>query len=95
MLLLSIGMGITSAITFLILLARINLTRFMGYPILVDVLGTVTFVAIFHGTLTGMLCAVIAGLSLSGAIAALRYFRGYERWHIKQGWVYYPPRKLA
>lgn len=88
-------MGFLSAIAFVIILARLGLRKFMGYPVAVDILGSALFCVLFAGTLTGMMVAVIAGLTLSGMVWLIRTLFGFEKWVRGKGWVYYPPRYMT
>lgn len=89
-------MGFLSAIALIIIMARISLRRFMGYPVAVDIVGSVLFAFVFAGTLTGMMVAVVAALVLSGAIWIVRAVSGYERFNFKtKQWTYYPPRYMT
>lgn len=85
-------MGLITTAMFVIVLARIDIRKFIGYPILLDMLGHTLFVTLYMGTLTGMVCAAIAGLTLSASIYILRKSLGYKRYKLKHGWIYYPPR---
>ena len=85
-----IFMGLLSAIALVIILARLGLRKFMGYPVALDICGSVLFCLLFAGTLTGMMVAVVAGLALSGIVYIVRSVVGYDRWDRKQGWVHYP-----
>lgn len=93
--LVAIFMGFFTVVAFIVILARFNLTKVMGYPTLVDIGGSVLFALIFAGTLTGMLVAVIAGLLLTMFTWAYRWVFGYKRYDRKQGWTYYPPRRMV
>lgn len=88
-----IFMGLLSTAAFLITLGRTDIKKFMGYPVLLDISGTVLFAALFHASLTGMMIAVISALSLAGSITLYRRYLGYKRFNFKaRAWVYYPPR---
>lgn len=93
--LIAIFMGFFTVVAFIVILARFNLTKIMGYPTIVDIGGSVLFALIFAGTLTGMLVAVIAGLLLTMFTWAYRYLFGYEKYKVKKGWSYYPPRRMV
>lgn len=93
--LIAIFMGLLSAIALIVIMARLNIRKFMGYPVLVDITGTILFCILFAGTLTGMMVAVIAGLTLSLMVYIVRQLLGFERYNRKQGWTYYPPRYMV
>lgn len=83
------GTGILSAFTILIVLYRINLKKFMGYPAILD--GVIVFVLAFllHGTLGGVTAAIVGGLFFSMAITVIRKYHGYARYSFRQRrWVY-------
>ena len=87
-------MGALSTFALLITLSRLDLRKFIGYPVLLDISGTLLFAALFHNSLTGMMIAVIATLTLWLAITLLRKYWGYKRYSLKaRTWVYYPPRQ--
>lgn len=89
-----IFMGFLSTAAFLITLGRMDIRKFMGYPVLLDIVGTVMFAALFHSTLTGMMTAVIAALSMAFSITMYRRWFGYKRFNLRNRvWVYYPPRQ--
>lgn len=92
----AIFMGFLSAIALVILMSRIDIRKFVGYPVIVDIIGSVLFAVIFAGTLTGMMVAVIAALTFSAIIFLVRLIMGYERFDIKsRSWQYYPPRVIG
>jgi len=91
-----IFMGFLSAIALVIIMARINIKKFVGYPVIVDIAGSILFAILFAGTLTGMMVAVIAALTLSLIIWLIRFIMGYERFNLKsRQWVHYPPRYMT
>lgn len=88
-----IFMGFLSAIALIIIMARISLRKFMGYPVLTDVVGSILFCIIFAGTMTGIMVAMIAALVLSTCIWLVRSLFGYERFSLKtRSWQYHPPK---
>lgn len=93
--LVAIFMGFFTVVALVCIMARINLSKFMGYPVLTDLGGTILFSLLFAGTLTGMLVAVVAGLLLSAFTWVYRYLFGFKRYTRKTGWSYYPPRRLV
>ena len=86
-------MGILSTFALLITLSRVDIRKFMGYPICLDISGTLLFALLFHNSLTGMMIAVIATLSLWLSITVYRRYFGYKRYKLRKGWVFYPPRQ--
>lgn len=84
----AIAIGILSALVVLIVLARMDIKKFMGYPAIMDVLVTVILVIMLHGTYVGMVAAIIGGLVFSGAITIIRKVYGY-RLLTRKGWVTY------
>lgn len=89
-------MGVLSAVALIIIMARIDIKKFMGYPVIVDIAGSILFAFIFAGTLTGMMVAVVAALTLSAVIWVVRLVMGFERFSFKRKqWEYHPPRYMA
>ena len=84
----AITIGILSAIVILIVMARLGLRKFMGYPAIMDVLVTIFLAALLHGTYAGMTAAVIGGLFFSLMITVIRRCYGYTRL-TRTGWKYY------
>lgn len=87
-------LGILSALTVLIVMWRVNLKLFLGYPAIMDVLVTLALLWALSGTLGGMAAGVIGGLFFSLAITLLRKYHGYSKlgwdtWH--PALVYMPP----
>lgn len=83
--------GILSMLAVFILMSRLGIKRCMGYPIIVDVLGSALFTILFWGTLTGMMIAAVAAIALSLSVWLVRKTMGYERFSIKtRGWQVYP-----
>jgi hypothetical protein len=90
-----IFMGILSAVALLIIMTRLGLRKFVGYPVIVDITGSALFAVLFAGTLTGMMVAVIAALTLSGMIWVVRFLMGFERFNFKtRHWEYSKPRYM-
>lgn len=63
----------------LIMMGRINLKRFLGYPNVVDIACTILFVILFAGTFSGMVVAGFASLFMSLMLWVLRASIGAER----------------
>lgn len=77
--------ALMTVIGLLIMMARINLKRFLGYPNAVDIGATVVFALLFHGTFAGMVVVGFASLMLSLSLWALRSTVGAERLAVKRG----------
>lgn len=89
-------MGILSAVALLILMARLDIRKFVGYPVIVDIFGSCLFAILFAGTLTGIMVAMVAALTLSAFIWIVRLLMGYKRFDRKHKvWTYYPPRYMT
>lgn len=80
-------MAMLSAI---VLMARISLKKFLGYPNVIDITFSTFFVLTFHGTFAGMVVAGFASLFLSLVLWALRSSVGAERIGLKLGRYYIP-----
>jgi len=63
----------------LIMMGRLNLRRFLGYPNIVDITCTIIFAILFAGTFSGMVVAGFASLFLSLMLWVLRASIGAER----------------
>jgi hypothetical protein len=91
----AMAMGILSAFVVLIVMARIGLKKFMGYPAFMDAGVTVLLAWLLHGSYVGMVAAIIGGLVFSGMITVIRRMYGYsklERRGLKLVWVdHYSP----
>lgn len=62
-----------------VMMARINLRLFLGYPNTVDILCTVVFTLLFHGTFSGMVVAAFSSIVMSGMLWALRNSIGAQK----------------
>lgn len=91
----AVFIGITSAIALLVLMYKLGIRKFMGYPVAVDIGASALFALLFAGTLTGMTVAVVAGLFFSLIVYLVRLVAGFERYSINKGWTYYPPRAMV
>ena len=78
--------GILMSITLLIVMARIGIRKFMGYPAILDIAIVVALAMLLHGTLGGITAAISGGLFLSLVITIIRIVYGYERLTFR-GWV--------
>jgi hypothetical protein len=94
-------MAVVTVTTFYVTAARvITLRRLLGYGMALDLVFTTAAFLFFHGTLTGLLIATIAGLLMALSITALRALIGYDRaaavyWHNLRPaiiWQKTPPR---
>lgn len=77
--------GFMAVLAAVIMMSRISLKRFLGYPNLVDITFSTFFVLTFHGTFAGMVVAGFASLFLSLILWALRSSIGAERIAVKRG----------
>tara|TARA_R110000824_G_scaffold30184_2_gene99620 strand:- start:8584 stop:8874 length:291 start_codon:yes stop_codon:yes gene_type:complete len=71
--------GLITAIACIVVMAKINIRRFLWVEILVDIMFTGALLVMFAGTLGGMIAAVFAGLILSVALWILKKRLGYEK----------------
>ena len=74
-----------TVIGILVMMGRLNMRRFLGYPNLVDITCSVLFLMLFAGTFSGMVVAGFASLFMSCMLGALRSFMGAERLAFKRG----------
>lgn len=94
----AIAMGVLSAMVALIVVARLGIKKFMGYPAFMDVAVTVALAWLLHGSYVGMVAAIIGGLVFSAAITVIRKMYGYtklERRGFKIVWVEHEPTWTA
>jgi hypothetical protein len=84
-----IMIGIASALGILILLAKMDLWKLLGFDILLDILATCTLMIMYAGTLGGMVAAMVGGLFISIALLVLKKLFGYLKPHIT--WNSYKP----
>lgn len=82
-----IALGLLSALSIFVVMCRINVKRFMGYPALVDVATCIFLMQALHGSFGGMVAAITGSLFFSAFIWVYRKLFGYERWLGKRGWV--------
>ena len=82
----AMGTGILMSFTILIVMFRLGIRKFMGYPALLD--ATIVFLLGFllHGTFGGITAAITGGLFFSLMITVIRRFYGYSRL-TRRGWV--------
>jgi hypothetical protein len=74
-----IVLGVLTALSLMIILCRIAVRRFLGYPALLDASAVLLLAFLLHGTILGMLVAIIAALAFSCMIWGLSFLVGYER----------------
>ena len=72
-----IMIGIASALGILILLAKMDLWKLLGFDVLLDILATATLMIMYAGTLGGMVAAMIGGLFISIALLVIKKLFGY------------------
>jgi hypothetical protein len=68
----------------IIMMQRLNLRRFLGYPNLVDISFTILMLVLFAGTFSGMVAAGFAALFMSVTLGVLRSVVGAERLAIQR-----------
>lgn len=83
-------LGFLSALSVFVVMWRINIRRFMGYPVICDVTVCVALGLALHGSFGGMAAAIIGSLFFSAGIWCLRHLVGYERYVWRVGWVRQP-----
>ena len=72
--------GVVILLGFLALflkLERRTLLRLLGYPLAVDIVGSVVAYALHWGTFSGVMAAAVAGLMLSTLTSVARWSVGY------------------
>ena len=74
----------------LLMMGRLNLKRFLGYPNLVDIAFTVLMFMLFHDTFSGMVVGGLTSLFMSVMLWVLRSSIGAERLAVKRGRYYMP-----
>ena len=80
--------GILSAIAITIVMFRIGMDKFAGYPAVCDTAVTISLTFLLFGTWSGMVAAIIGGLTFSAILTLYRYLHGYSRFSSK-GWNYH------
>lgn len=87
--------GVLSSLTILIVMWRIDLKKFMGYPAMLDAGVTLALVWALHGTLGGISAGIVGGMFFSLMITLIRQCYGYSRLQ-RQGlrlvWHTTPPK---
>lgn len=86
--------GFVLTATMFVVMARINLLRFLGYSTWVDIVFTVIMFIMFAHTFSGVVAGSFAGLFMAAFLSMARKSLGYERYQRKgwgMGWVYHAP----
>lgn len=78
-------------ICIVFLLARLNLRRWLGYTVLLDIVVTIAMLGLFAGTFSGVVAGAITGVIFSVTLEILKRVLGYERLGMR-GWVSHPPK---
>lgn len=81
----AMGTGILMAFTILIVMARLGLRKFMGYPAILDAIVVLLLGWLLHGTFGGITAAITGGLFFSLMITVVRKYYGYSRF-TRRGW---------
>lgn len=85
--------GFLAAIAVIVVLMRMDLKKFLGYPVMMDIVVTLILSYLLYGTFGGMVSAIIAGLFFSLFLTLLRRLYGYKRLTLKRFrfvWQEYP-----
>jgi hypothetical protein len=80
--------GIIILLGFVFLVAKLKrrtLLRLLGYPLAIDLTGSIVAYILHWGTFSGVMAAAVAGLMLSALTSIMRWAVGY----IRDG-VYHP-----
>jgi hypothetical protein len=80
--------GIIILLGFVFIVAKMKrktLLKMLGYPLAVDITGSVVAYVLHWGTFSGVMAAAVAGLMLSALTSLMRWAVGYTR-----NGVYYP-----
>lgn len=97
--------GLAIVATVLMMLARTNLKRWLGYVNLVDVSFTFAMFSMMHNSFSGIISAAFAGSIMSVSLQVIRKLVGCEKlkarrvpWYkgwLRLNWVYYAPAELT
>ena len=71
--------AVLSAAGIVALLLRLDILKVAGYHVPVDIIVSLSLAALFAGTYSGVVVALLAGLFLSAVFEVVRYFFGYKR----------------
>lgn len=92
--------GLMTVMCILMMMARTDLLKWLGYSNCVDVVFTLIMIVLFHDTFSGVVSAAFAGVFMSSMLWVLRNTLGYKKlrvvrrgYIIKPEWVYYSPRQ--
>ena len=80
--------AVVTVVAILIMMARMNLKRWLGYPNATDVFVTLSLTVLMHDTFSGMVVAAFASLFLSVMLWILRSSIGAERAALRINWWY-------
>lgn len=87
--------GFVLVMTMFVVMARINLLRFLGYSTVVDIVFTIIMFIMFAETFSGVVAGSFAGLFMAAGLSIGRKVLGYERYQriglLRWGWVYHAP----
>ena len=76
----TLSMALCLVLAFFVTMGRVfSIRRLLGYGMALDLSFTFTALAMFHGTLEGMLIATISGLIMALTITLARAAIGYDR----------------
>ncbi len=82
--------GVFTAIAFYILMWKIDIKKFAGYNWQTDLCMMVIISFMFFGTLTGMVVAVVAGITMSLLLTISQYIFGALKYSIEdEDWIDY------
>lgn len=56
----------------------------LGYATVIDVVFTVLLIVVFHGSLTGLMSATLAGLLMACSLSFGRWLLGYQRLSLRR-----------
>ena len=85
-------MSVLTALAILIVMIKIDIRKFLGYEITVDLTVTCFLAALgaMTGTFMGLMTGIVAGLAFSLVIAALKKLLGYKSLN-RKGWQEHRP----
>jgi NADH:ubiquinone oxidoreductase subunit 2 (subunit N) len=75
----AIAAGFAVVLMIVMVMARTNIRRWLGYSNIVDVTFTVIMIWLLHGTYSGVVAAACAGVIMSLMLTVLRKCMGMER----------------
>lgn len=87
--------ALVMAVALILMLARLDLRKFLGYSVIVDVAFTILMFMMFMGTFSGIVAGAFSGLFMTLLLYMLKAVLGYkrlERRGFKLVWVQYPPK---